>query len=100
MNWYKVTMSLHDIAEGKLIELHGKFANALNENAPQNMALFSSLPDTEGQRQLYFPPECVLQLQALIDSYGGSACDKPEKEQLDLLAGSAEAWDLLEKTNI
>jgi hypothetical protein len=96
MTWYKVEMSLEQVANGEHIVLQNQFEGLfMAARGPKDMALFGSAFDSSEQIHLYFSPGSISHAKALIDSYGGSPCDKPSDKRLALLVGHADAMDRL-----
>lgn len=94
MTWYKVTMSVEQVANGKHMTLQDQFTSIfMAVGAPKDMALFSGMLSNKGL-DIYFSPGSVSYAKGLIDSYSGTPCDKPDKK-LPLLVGRSNAMDKL-----
>jgi len=98
MTWFEVSLTLGQLATEELQALQKRFEELwLASGSPKEMALFSeAFPATVGRLSVYFSPACLPAAESLISSYSGVSCEKPKKEDLGLLSGHSNAWDLLE----
>jgi len=91
MSWHKVTMSVDQVVNREHSRLQEQFeALFVAAGAPQDMALFSATLAGNTELNIYFSPGSVRHVQAIIDHYGGSSCEKPS-EIPALLVGHADA---------
>jgi hypothetical protein len=85
-----------------LAELIADFHMAFIDNfRPYDMALFASRTayDEETKQiitQIYFSPACINSFPPMALKYIGLACEKPDKEDLTLLVGPENAFDLID----
>lgn len=93
MGWYKVQMSMDEVAEGSGMLLQDEFARLFREAvAPRDMALFSG---TSGGLGNYFlSPGAEPYTADLRATYGATECERPSGEMV-LLVGHSDAWRLL-----
>lgn len=104
MSWYKVEFTAQETAAGKHSTLQDGFEKVfLSLNAPVEMALFARVLNEKGNSEYYFSPACFVNsfMKALINSFNGQACEKPEKNEnsqfsrmLVLIVGQHNAWKL------
>ena len=87
MPWYKVTLTVEQIASGEGTRLQKQFMQLfLAALGPKDMALFTDITGIPSTT-FYFSPGSYEHAQALISSYLGTPCEKPDKENLAFLVG-------------
>jgi len=98
MKCYKVTLTNDQIANGQGQKLINEFQEIFSEEGePEDMALFSSTGDAEGQTY-YFSPGAVKYAMIILSFYSGSRCDAPPFEAVALALGARNAKDGLLQT--
>ena len=97
MSWYEVILSREQLTEGISEKIQSDFETLfIKAGTPPEMALFCD-SFTVPQFSMYFSPGAVQHASDLIATYSGDFCEKPDANEVTLLAGDKNtAWDLLE----
>ena len=97
MTWEKVTLTATQIAEQKaLMNIQDRFEQLfIAAGGPKEMALFGDKGYEKDTISVYFSPGCRTICEALIALHKAEACEAPAKEDVALLVGHSDAWDLL-----
>jgi hypothetical protein len=100
MKWYKISLTFDQIAKDQGRQLIDDFQEIYSEeDAPEEMALFSGNDDAQG-RVYYFSPGAVKYALIILSFYSGSKCDAPPFDKVVLELGTPDAKDrLLSKKN-
>jgi len=95
MSWYKISLTKDQVANHQGNRLIDEFQEIYSEeDAPEEMALFSGNDLTEG-RTYYFSPGAVKYVLIILSFYTGSKCDAPLYEEVSLELGTGDAKDRL-----
>ena len=97
MSWYKVNLTDQQVISGELTKIMDKFnANFMLALTPADMSLWSVNMRTNhgGAGTVYFSPEAAQKAGTLIREYNGQTCDIPVKEDVSLLVGLDDAWEI------
>ncbi len=100
MSWYKVNLTDKLVISGELIKIMDKFnAHFMLALTPVNMSLWSVNMKTNpgGTGTVYFSPEAAEKSGTIIREYDGQACDTPLKEDVSLLVGLDNAWEIFQE---
>lgn len=90
MDWYCLTLSAEEVAQGKMAQCREAFQAAfLAARGPRLMALFRKDTDT-GEVNLYATPEAGKHAAELLDEWGCRRCGGPQLLGLELLVGHNE----------
>lgn len=90
MDWYCLTVSAEQVAQGKVLQYREAFQAAFAEAlGPRTMALFRKDTDT-GEVKLYATPEAGKHAAGLLDEWGCTRCHAPQLLGLELLVGHNE----------
>lgn len=97
MPWYELILSSEQLSEGISEKIQSDFeALFIKAETPQEMALFCDTFPVP-QFSMYFSPVAGQYASALISTYSGDTCEKPDASEVTLLVGDKNsAWDLLE----
>jgi hypothetical protein len=89
LNWYCLTLTAEQVAEGKLDECKDAFEKAFaGAKGPRTMALFKR--EMDGVVTLFFTPVCRDHAADLLAAWGCAACERPSLIDLHLLVGHHE----------
>lgn len=90
MDWYCLTVSAAEVAQGKVRECQEAFQAAFKAaSGPRTMALFQKDTDT-GEVKLYATPEAGKHAAGLLEEWGCGRCGAPQLLGLQLLVGHNE----------
>lgn len=90
MNWYRISLSQAQVADGLLQRQRDDFYLAFKAaGAPRMMALFQKAGQEDGL-ELFFTPECGVHAAALLAEWQAVPCDPPSMAGLELLVGFNE----------
>jgi hypothetical protein len=88
MSWYCVEISESCILGGRYHRLCRQFQHAfIAAGAPPEMAMLAERSTLEDTRRVYFSPGSAEFVEELIESYGGSRAERPEREDVILVYG-------------
>jgi len=91
MSWYKVSMTSHEMIQGKGLKLQNEFsAIFITKGAPIDAAMLSNRSGVENA--FYFTPEAFTIATALIIRYGGDKCPTPPGSTLSVLVSNGSKW--------
>ncbi|NJB67033.1 hypothetical protein GGQ74_000673 [Desulfobaculum xiamenense] len=91
MDWYRITLSLQDIAQGGTSRLQDRFIRAWTQHdAPREMRMYALREKSRPATVFYFSPGCGEVILKHFLDYNPSACPSPEDEDLMLLVGHGE----------
>ncbi|GAB6176399.1 hypothetical protein JCM16814_12900 [Desulfobaculum senezii] len=92
MDWYRITLSMQDVAAGETARLQDKFIHAVNQNtAAADMQMYALNEDDRPYSVFYFSPGCgEIILKQFLD-YQPAACGQPNIDDLMLLVGQGRA---------
>jgi len=94
MDWYKITLTQDQVAEGKIAEIQDKFLEVfVISKSREGLVLFAASKfEDHNFTELYFTPECYENpaLKMIITQSNGKPCEKPEIRGLALLLGYAK----------
>ena len=102
MSWYKVELSNDQVISGKIDEIQEIFDKAYQIiGSPKGFALFGGDNKNEEDRtkvieKLYFSSDSIEYLKSVIEAHDGDKCEKPAKDEVGLLLGQNEDWELLD----
>ena len=100
MDWHRLELSAKQLAAGELESLRERAAWALFSCVKSQAGLFvRHVPGSGGQEpsaELFVTPNAVEPLRSLFRQYAGHACAPPAAGGLELIAGTRDAWQLLE----
>lgn len=100
--WFQALLTNKMIADGKLADLISSFHTAfMYRLCPNDMARFVGRTTYEEDRKqvitrVYFSPHCTSYFPPMALEYFATACEKPDKEELTLLVGPENAFDLID----
>ncbi len=87
MKWYKIDLTLEEIAQGTLLHIHNQFSTLwFKSSAPKEAAMFAGGLDDEGET-LYFSPASAVFMEDIIQQYKGEETERPNISKLVLLVG-------------
>ena len=90
MNWYRLTVSSAEKAEGKVLQCRDAFEKAFAAaRGPRGMAVFYR-EGGEGGGDLFFTPDCGKYAADLLEEWGCTPCERPSLVGLQLLVGHHE----------
>ncbi len=90
MKWYKIDLTLEEIAQGTLLYIHNQFSTlCLKSGTPKEAAMFAGGLDEEGEI-LYFSPASVVFMKDIIQQYKGEETERPDISRLTLLVGYSD----------
>jgi hypothetical protein len=101
--WFYTFLTNKMIANGRLADLIADFYQSYIDNSrPEDMALFAGRTayDEETKQviiRIYFSPACINHFSPMALKYFATACEKPDKEDLTLLVGPENAFDLIDR---
>lgn len=91
--WYKITLSINDVATGKAITLQEQFTNLfMRAGAPKDAGMCKSADVMTNV--YYFSPTAAMLAFPLIAAYGGEECPAPARSDVRMLASHAGAEDI------
>jgi hypothetical protein len=95
MTWLKVTISADDVAKGLHTHLKEKFQMVTSRmRGAKGVAMFGP-QDAAGEYVCYFSPASVPLVGDFLKARGAMECEAPRRSEVCLLAGDAEALNLL-----
>ena len=95
MAWQKVTMTPEQVGYGEGAQLQDAFEKAfMAANAPAGVAMFGEHKVTDSF-SYYFSPAAVRLFSSMLDAFGASDTTPPSRDEVALLVGHADAWDML-----
>ncbi len=98
-SWNKVVMSDADIAQWKHMELQEEFeAIFMLSNPSKDFVMFGDRRFNGNNHNYFFSKEAMISplVKALMVKYSGVCCDQPKQNEVSLLVGHADSWDILE----
>ena len=98
MSWQKIVLSAPSVSKAEHVQIQSAFENVfMGAGGSKDMALFSSNVGTGGEEflTLYFSPAAAPYVSSLSGNHTVTTCDCPDKENVSLLVGDSDAWDLL-----
>lgn len=96
MKWYVVEITEACVLDGEYHRLCRQFQRAfIAAGAPPDMALFAQTLLFNDIRKVYFSPGSIRYVQALIEEYGGTACETPQPAGITLVFGVPDAGSRL-----
>lgn len=99
MGWYKVNLTDQQVISGELTKIMDKFnAHFMLALTPVNMSLWSVNMKTNpgGSGIVYFSPLAAQNSETLLREYDGQVCNMPLKEDVSLLVGLSDAWEIFQ----
>ncbi len=91
MKWYQIPLNTEQLAKGQGQRLKDEFKEIYDEEeAPEEMALFSGAGD-EGGRVYYLSPGAVKYALIILTYYSGDRCEAPSADAVELELGSEDA---------
>ncbi len=93
--WHSIELGDGMFAVAPMDEIKAAFQRSFNEaGKPTNMAVFTRY-ESEGRLHCeviaYFSPAT----RSIAQAFDAQPCEKPERTELGLLAGDAQAWSIL-----
>ncbi len=93
MDWFKVTLSVSDVAAGRAITLQNRFIELFAAaGAPKDAGMFES--NDVMLNDYYFSPGAVAFALALIEAHSGETCGAPARSEVRILAANTGAEDI------
>lgn len=97
MSWYKVKLTEQQLVSGELTKIMDKFnVHFMLAETPIEMSLWSinkrTNPGEAGT--VYFSPVASQNSMTIIREYDSQVCDKPLQEEVSLLVGLSDAWEI------
>jgi hypothetical protein len=95
MTWLKVSIPAEDVAKGLHTHLQQKFQMVTSRmRGAKDVAMFGP-QDATGDYVCYFSPGSVPLVGDFLKARGATECEAPLRSEVCLLAGDAEAMNLL-----
>jgi len=107
-SWYKITLSNEDLAAGKHMKLQDEFEAifvslfASSEPPSSDFAMFGNRKFSRNNHNFFFSEKAMSSplLQLLMRAYSGVPCERPMKDDVSLLVGHANSWNIFDDTKI
>ena len=95
MKWNKITLDNQQVIQGVHHRVMNQFEQIFTAlKAPQEMALFGR-SEAGKDMELFFTPGSMQYAFGLVEEYSGIECDKPAKDDISLLVGHEDSFELL-----
>ena len=101
--WFHTHLTNKVVVNGRFADLIADFHMAFTDRlCPDDMAIFAGRTayDEETKQvitRIYFSPACINHFPPMALKYFATACEKPDKEDLTLLVGPENAFDLIDR---
>jgi|ERR1051326_6917774 hypothetical protein len=92
MHWHKIRLSAQQISQGEAMRVQNLFNDLrFAAGGPKDMALFASRLRGHDFAELFFSPGSFPMAEPIVRTYGGESCEKPDRGEVDFLAGDQTA---------
>ncbi len=98
-SWNRIKMSNADLTLGKPSKLQDEFEDIFMLSKPtKEFAMFGNRRFESDNHVFYFSAEAVKSplVKILMNKYSATPCEQPQKNEVSLLVGYADSWDILE----